>query len=109
MFLRMTLTKRKIEAMLRRNNINDQVMTRWSREQNRNCKFLPGDRVIVKSKRNHWETVDGRKLNGAEGYIVAASTVDGNRMNSEHYKKTHYYVTNGESVHRFLSNSLKAA
>jgi len=105
----MTLTKRKIEALLRRSNINDSVMTRWDREQNRNCKFLPGDRVIVKSKKNNWDTVESRMLNGNQGTVVAASTVDGERMNGPHYKKTHYYVFTGGTVSRFLSNSLKAA
>ena len=104
----MTLTKRKIEAMLRRSNINNPVMTRWNRELNRNCKFLPGDRVIVKSKKNNWDTIESRELHGTQGTVVAASTRDGERMSSSSYKKTHYYVFTGGAVTRFLSNSLKA-
>jgi len=104
----MTLTKRKIEAMLRHSNINNPVMTRWSRDLNRTCKFLPGDRVIVKSKKNNWDTVESRQLHGTQGTVVAASTTDGKRMSSPRCKKTHYYVFAGGAVTRFLSNSLKA-
>ena len=104
----MTLNKRKVEALLNRNGIDDFVLTNWDRVQNKNCKFLPGEKVVVKSKqRNNQVSKIGKTFKGYAGQVIAASTVDGERMNSESYKTTFYYVNIGETVIKFPSNSLR--
>ena len=103
----MTLTKRKAESLLKQNKITANVMTRWNRESNRNCKFLPGDRVTINSKKS--SSTKDRTLHGARGEIVAVTTVDGMRMNSENRKTTHYYVLNSNTLNRFASYMLRKA
>ena len=105
----MTLTKRKVEALLKRNEIDDFVLTDWNRKQNKNCKFLPGETVAVKTKqRSNQVSKIAKTFKGYAGKVIAASTVDGERMNSENYRTTFYYVNIGEAVIKYPSNSLRA-
>ena len=104
----MMISLSKTQRLLKNNNIIAAVMTRWNRNNNPNCKFVPGDKVIVKSKKNIWESIRNRKLSGSRGVIVGVTTASNNRMTSETSHSTSYYVAIGaDYVGRFMSNSLE--
>ena len=68
------------------------LMYDWNRNNNPQCKFLPGDAVIVKNKNNYNESAIKRKLNKTTGRVIAVSTVDGIRMNNRTRHWTRYYI-----------------
>lgn len=102
----MMISTRKTVSLLRKNKVTAGVMTRWDRESNPRCKFLPGDEVIAKTKRATWESAKNRRLHGMSGQIIAVTTVDGQRICNQNRKNSAYYVYDGKQVVRFRSNSL---
>ena len=79
-------------------DIKAKVITDWNHF---NCKFLPGDYVMVSktiSKSGHWESKRLQSFAAHVGRVFAASTPDGKRMRGWNRQWTKYYVEfdNGE-------------
>ena len=105
----MMISLNKTHKLLQNNKITATVMTRWNRDKNPNCKFVPGDEVLIKSKKNNWESIRNRKLNGSRGVVVGVTTTGEGCMTSKTSHATHYYVAMNCYVGRFMSNSLEIA
>ena len=79
-------------------DIKAKVITDWNHF---NCKFLPGDYVMVSktiSKSGHYESKRLQSFAAHVGRVFAASTPDGKRMRGWNRQWTKYYVEfdNGE-------------
>ena len=79
-------------------DIKANIITDWNHF---NCKFLPGDYVMVSktiSKSGHYESKRLQSFAAHVGRVFAASTPDGKRMRGWNRQWTKYYVEfdNGE-------------
>jgi len=79
-------------------DIKAKTITDWNHF---NCKFLPGDYVMVSktiSKSGHYESKRLQSFAAHVGRVFAASTPDGKRMRGWNRQWTKYYVEfdNGE-------------
>lgn len=95
------IPKRKTESLLRKNKIKDRVMIRWNRQTNPNCKFVPGDSVMIRNRLSNRHGIYGR--------VIAVTTVDGERICDNKRKNSSYYVYDGELVYPVLSYHLVSA
>jgi hypothetical protein len=89
-------TNHRVSTLLEKNNIQANIMTKWDRTTNRNCKFEPGAQVQVKKQPLHrFHSQRQAERIGEKGVVIGVSSPDGMRIRGSNGRRqyTRYYVS----------------